>query len=445
MDKEINRKELLERLTASKGNNFVKIITGIRRCGKSYLLFNIFKKHLLASGVPASRIIEIDLEKPTNKYLANPIALDKYIRKRISKSKSTHYILIDEIQSCHKVLPEGVDISKVHPDDRESCYITFYSVLNGLRTEPNIDIYVTGSNSKMLSSDVATEFRGRGQVIYVTPLSFCEFRNFRGESNNQIALIEEYMQFGGLPDCVLMDSVGRKKEYLINLYNSIYIRDVVERNKIKDETLLEKIIDITMSTVGSLTNPTKLANTITTITGLDATRPTVAKYLKFLEDAFIVAKANRYDVKGKHYLDYPLKYYATDTGLRNARLNFRQVEPTHLMENIIYCELQRRGYAVDIGVVEKEVRVTGKHEVRRYEVDFVVSIPPRTIYIQSAYHIPDKEKRSQETASLLNIKDNFPKIIIVNDPFQARTIDDSGITYISLFDFLTDLKCLESV
>ena len=445
MSIEINRQGLLGRLIAAKGNNFVKILTGIRRCGKSYLIFNLFKKHLLESGVPTNRIIEIDLEKPSNKHLTNPIALDEYIRERISKSNDTHYILIDEIQSCHKVLPEDLDISKVHPDDRESCYITFYSVLNGLRTEPNIDIYVTGSNSKMLSSDVATEFRGRGQIIHVTPLSFCEFRNFKGESSNPIAIIGEYMQFGGLPDCVLMDSVSKKKEYLINLYHSIYIRDVAERNKIKDEPLLEKIIDVTMSTIGSLTNPTKLANAIKTLTGLDTTRPTVAKYLKYLEDAFIVSKANRYDVKGKHYLDYPQKYYATDTGLRNARLNFRQVEPTHLMENIIYCELLRRGYTVDVGVVEKELHITGKHEIKRYEVDFVVSIPPRTIYIQSAYTIPDEAKRQQETASLLNIKDNFPKIIIVNDPFQNRTTDDNGITYMSLFDFLTDMKCLEAL
>lgn len=442
---EIARPELARRLIAAKGNKFVKILTGIRRCGKSYLLFNIFKRHLLENGITPRHIIEIDLEKPANKGLTNPLALDKYIRERISKTKGTCYVLIDEIQSCHKVLPESIDLSKIHPDERESCYITFYSVLNGLRTEPNVDIYVTGSNSKMLSNDVATEFRGRGQIIHVTPLSFSEFTTFKGSDHSPLALVDEYMRFGGLPDCVLMNSVAEKKAYLENLYQSIYIRDVVERNRIKSDTLLERIIDVTMSGIGTLTNLTKLVNSIKTLTGLDATKPTVAKHLKFLEDAFIVAKANRYDVKGKRYLDYPVKYYATDTGLRNARLNFRQVEPSHLMENIIYCELLRRGYAVDVGVVGKEFHANGTHEVRKYEVDFVVNASPKVIYIQSAYGIPDAAKRKQESASLLNIRDNFPKIIITNDPFQPRTTDDNGIVYLGLIDFLTDPKCLESV
>ena len=442
---DIKRDELEQKLIAAKGNHFVKILTGIRRCGKSYLLFTIFRKHLLESGIPARRIIEIDLEKPANKHLTNPISLDKFIRSKTSRVKATCYVLIDEIQSCHKVLPEGIDITKVHPDERDSCYITFYSVLNGLRSEPNIDIYVTGSNSKMLSSDVATEFRGRGQIIHVTPLSFLEFTNFKGDSHDPKALLDEYIRFGGLPDCVLMNSEMSKKEYLLDIYQSIYIRDIVERNHIRDDAMLEKIIDVTMSGIGTLTNPTKLANAIKTLTGLNATKPTVAKYLKFLENAFIVSKALRYDVKGKHYLDYPAKYYATDTGLRNARLDFRQVEPTHLMENIIYCELLRRGYSVDVGVVGKETNIHGKHEIKRYEIDFIVNIPPKVVYIQSAYLIPDEEKREQETAPLLNISDNFPKLIVTYDPYQTRTIDDNGISYMSLFDFLTDPKSIETL
>ena len=439
----IIRDELETSLIEAKGNNFIKILTGIRRVGKSFALFNIFKNHLLDSGIPPDNIIEVDLEKPANKPLTNPFALDQYVRKRIAAASGMCYVLIDEIQRCHKVLPDGVDLNQVHPDDRESCYISFIDILNGLRTTPNVDVYVTGSNSKMLSSDVATEFRGRGQIINVHPLSFREFCRCKANNSNPYALLEEYMRFGGMPDCVLKDSDAEKRQYLANLYDSIYIRDVIERNKIKDAVLLERIIDIVMSAVGSLTNPNKLANVLATTFKASVNQPTISHYLQHLENAFIIKKVNRYDIKGRHYLDYPAKYYATDTGLRNARMNFRQFEPSHLMENVIYCELIRRGYSVDIGVVERERHSNGRHESRRYEVDFVINDPPRQIYIQSAYLIPDEQKRVQETTSLLGIKNNFPKLVITNDPLQPRTCDESGITYMNLLDFLLDAKSID--
>lgn len=439
----IIREELETSLIKAKGNSFIKILTGIRRVGKSFALFNIFKNHLLETGTPPDNIIEIDLEKAANQQFTNPLTLDSYIRKRIAAAKGTCYVLIDEIQRCHKVLPDGMDLRHVHPDDRDSCYISFIDILNGLRTTPNVDVYVTGSNSKMLSSDVATEFRGRGQIIPVHPLSFREFCSCKAAAANPYALLEEYMRFGGMPDCALKNSDSEKRHYLANLYDSIYIRDVIERNKIKDAALLERIIDIVMSAVGSLTNPAKLANVLATTFKTSASYPTISRYLQHLEDAFIIKKVNRYDIKGRHYLDYPAKYYATDTGLRNARMNFRQFEPSHLMENIIYSELVRRGYSVDVGVVEKEQRTNGRHETRRYEVDFVINDPPRQIYIQSAYLIPDEQKRVQETTSLRSIKDNFPKLVITNDPLQPRTCDESGITYMNLLDFLKDPKSID--
>jgi len=442
---EIKRTELANKLIAAKGSNFIKIITGIRRCGKSYLLFNIFKRHLLESGVPEDHIVEIDLEHPVIADLVNPIELDKYLRSKIVADGQMNYILIDEIQYCGKALPKGLDLSHIHPDDRKRMFVDFYRVLNGLRTTPNVDTYVTGSNSRLLASDIATEFRGRGQVIQATPLSFAEFHAFKGDSANPYDTIREYLVFGGLPECVLCSSEEEKRAYLKNLYNTIYIRDIVERNKIKNEALLERVIDITMSSVASLTNPSKLANAIQTVMGVKTNQPTVARYLKMLEDAYLVSKANRYDVKGRHYLDYPAKYYAADTGLRNARLNFRQTEPTHLMENAIYCELARRGYPVDVGVVMQSASENGKHELRQYEIDFVVNSGPRQMYIQSAYSIPTAEKCEQETFSLRHTGDSFRKVVITNDPFQTRTYDNDGIAYIGLIDFLLDPHSLETL
>lgn len=442
---EIDRTQLADMLIAAKGSNFIKVITGIRRCGKSYLLFNIFKRHLLKSGVPEDHIIEIDLEHPVIANLVNPIELDKYIRSKIVADGQMNYVLIDEIQYCGKALPSGLDISHIHPDDRERMFVDFYRVLNGLRTTPNVDTYVTGSNSRLLSSDIATEFRGRGQVIQVTPLSFAEFHAFKGDATDIYGCFKEYLMFGGMPECVLHSTEEEKRAYLKDLYSTIYIRDMVERNRIKNEQILERVIDIAMSSVGSLTNPSKLAHAIQSAMGIKTNQPTVARHLKMIEAAYLVSKANRYDVKGKHYLDYPAKYYATDTGLRNARLNFRQTEPTHLMENVIYCELVRRGYPVDVGVVMQNTSRNGKHELRQYEIDFVVNHGPKQMYIQSAYSIPTAEKREQETFSLRHTGDAFRKVVITNDPFQNRTYDDNGIAYIGLIDFLLDPHSLETL
>ena len=441
----IKREALLSQLIAAKHNNFIKIITGIRRCGKSFLLFNLFKRHLLAEGVKKDHIIEIDLESDENEFLTDPIELGKYIRKMAPKNRGRFYVLIDEIQRCRKVLPPGIDISRIHPGDRESAYITFYSVLSGLRTSPHIDAYVTGSNSKLLISDVATEFRGRGQIIQTTPLSFAEYRDFRAAEANPLSVLQEYMRYGGLPECALKPSPEEKERYLRNLYSTIYIKDIMERNKIQDESLLEAVIDIVMSNIAGLTNPTKLTHTIQSTIDAKATRPTIVKYLDCLKNAFLFLEAARYDVKGRHYLDYPIKYYATDPGLRNARINFRQTEPTHLMENVIYCELVRRGYPVDVGVVMLDERKNGIHQTRQYEIDFVVNRGPKQIYIQSAYSIPTDEKREQETFSLRHTGDSFKKVVITNDTFQTRTYDDNGIAYIGLIDFLLDPHSLETL
>ena len=441
----IQRNDLLNRLVEAKHNGFVKVLTGIRRCGKSYLLFNIFKTHLLEDGVPPDHIIEIDLEHPVTADLVNPIKLDRYIRSKLAHDGKMNYVLIDEIQYCGKALPEGFDLSRIHPDDRERMFVDFYRVLNGLRTTPNVDVYVTGSNSRLLASDVATEFRGRGHVIQVAPLSFAEFMPLRNSERNPFKVIEEYLLYGGLPDCVLAQSPAAKEAYLKDLYATIYLRDIVERYHVRNDLLLEKVIDIVMSDTATLTNPTKLANAAKTVAGIDASRNTVVQYLDHLADAFLISKAERFDVKGRRHLDYPVKYYATDTGLRNARINFRQPEFTHLMENAIYNELIRRGYSIDVGIVQRHDYSAGKHTIRQYEIDFVVNRGPRQMYIQSAYSIPTAEKREQETFSLRHTGDSFKKVVITNDPFQTRTYDDSGIAYIGLVDFLLDPHSLETL
>ena len=436
---------MLNRLIETKNNGFVKILTGVRRCGKSYLLFNLFKAHLRKTGVAPDHIIEINLESSKSESLRRPDRLADFLRNAIIHDKKWTYVLIDEIQLCKPYLPDGVDLNRFRPEDREDCYIKFYGVLSELKNMPFVDVYVTGSNSKLLITDVATEFRGRGQTIPVTPLSYAEFSALRQNERNPLAVLHEYMTFGGLPACVLMPTPEEKKSYLIDLYRTIYIRDVIERYKIKDLGLLENVIDISMSTIGCFTNPTRLAHAIETETGNKTNRTTVAENLDRLEQAFLISKARRYDVRGRHYLDYPQKIYAVDTGLRNARINFRQDEPTHLMENVIYNELIRCGYSVDVGVVKCETRASGKHEMVQHEIDFVVNAAPNQIYIQSAYSIPTEEKQKQETFSLRHTGDSFKKIIITNDVLQSHTYDNDGIAYLNLLDFLLDPKSIETL
>jgi len=442
---QISRPYLLNRLIAAKHNDFVKILTGIRRCGKSYLLFNLFKKHLLDTGVSPDHIIEIDLEREEMKSLHTPTPLHEYIQSRLKMDGQWNYVLIDEIQLCHRVRPAGLDLSTVHPEDIDDCWETFYSILSQLRTTPFVDCYVTGSNSKLLSSDVATEFRGRGEVIPVTPLSFAEFASAHANSTNTFALLQDYLTYGGMPECLAYDTPEHKQAYLQNLYTTIYLRDLVKRHKLHGETALAMITDSVMSMIGGLTNPTNLVNFMNANLKFSASQPTVVKHLKYLTDAFLIDKAQRFDVRGKHYLDYPAKYYATDNGLRNARTGFRQIEFPHLMENTIFNELKRNGYAVDVGVVGIDRIQDGKHIRSSHEIDFVINRGYDRIYIQSAWMIPDDEKMRQETFSLKHTGDSFRKVVIDGHPMAARYIDNDGIGHINLIDFLLDPKAIETI
>ena len=438
----ITRDMLLKRLIDAKHNEFVKIITGIRRCGKSYLLFKLFKNHLLKSGIRKDHIIEIDLENADFHPLQNPLKLLSYVKDRIKRDGRWTYVLIDEIQNCQKTLPPGTNLRLIHPDDRESAYVTFYSVLSELRSMHRVDVYVTGSNSKFLISDVATIFRGRGQSIQVTPLSLAEFMPLRKGMESQ-AVFNEYLTFGGLPKCVLLKSDTERKSYLEELYRTIYLRDIIERNKIRSPEMVEHLLDVVMSGIGGLTNPNKIADTMNTVAKIDTNNKTVSKHLELLENAFLIEKARRFDVKGRRYLESPCKYYAIDTGLRNARINFRQNEPTHLMENVIYNELVRRGYSVDVGVVPVETRASGKHEIRQHEIDFVVNKADERIYIQSAYSISDPAKLTQETLSLRHVSDSFRKVVITGNLLEKPWHDENGIVFIGAMAFLLNPDRLE--
>ena len=443
---EIERPEYLKQLIATKMNGTVKIITGIRRCGKSYLLRNIFKRHLLNDGIAQNHVIEIDLEQTEDDTLLNPVKLERHIKKMLPNDGKPTFIIIDEIQRCDTVLREGVDLSKLHPKSRDNAYVTFYHVLSALRQIPNVDVYVTGSNSKMLASDIATGFRGRGEVIHVMPLSMSEFIPLRKTARDLYSVFYEYLDFGGLPECVLKPTEAEKVRYLTNLYKAIYLRDVAERNKLKNDAMLDALTSTVMSGIGGLSNPAKLANTLNTVMGMKTNRVTVGKYIDYLANAFIISKAMRYDIKGKRYFDTPLKYYATDCGLRNACLNFRQNERPHLMENAIYCELVKRGYSVDVGDVSIDgISTSGKHEIRRHEIDFVVNNASERIYIQSAFAIPDSAKREQETFSLRHTGDSFRKIVVTGDPYEKPWMDESGITFMGIVPFLLNPHSLETL
>ncbi len=436
---EIKRDAYLNILKAKMGNGRIKIITGIRRCGKSYLLFRLFKDHLLSEGVKPEQIIEIALDK--NEYIdfRNPSALYQYVLEKASDENSNYFVLIDEIQLSYKIKRAGVDETLVPEEDRDLLYLTFYDVLSDLMTRPNMDIYVTGSNSKMLSKDVATNFRDRGVEIKMYPLSFAEYYPISGKEKADAW--EEYVIYGGMPLAVLESDEREKEKYLLGLFQKVYIADVVERYGVEDD-YVENLIDVLSSAVGSLTNPSKLANTLNTVNHAKTTDKRVRRYLDILEEAFLFEKAKRYDVKGKSYFDSPVKYYAEDVGLRNARLNFRQTEETHLMENIIFNELKRRGYSVDVGMVQYTEMINGKKVNRQHEIDFIVNIGDKKIYIQSAFSIPDEAKRAQEITPLLKSGDFFKKMVVVGGSQKAR-MDENGITYIGIIPFLLDENCLE--
>ena len=413
----------------------MKIITGIRRCGKSFLLFNLYKDYLLNEGVTKDCFVELALDKKAHAKYRNPNELYDYVLRKTKDEEKRYYVFIDEIQLSYKVKNEDIDERLVPEEDRELLYTTFYDILNDLMGRKNLDIYVTGSNSKMLSKDIATNFRDRGSEIKVYPLSFKEFYPVSGMEKADA--LEEYLTYGGMPLAVLEKDETEKRKYLKGLHKRVYIKDIVERYKLKDDEVLEALIDALSSAVGSLTNPHNLANAAGTLMKRSTSDNTIKNYLDYLEEAYLFVSAQRYDIKGKRYFQNTLKYYSMDTGLRNAKLNFRQQEKSHLMENMIFIELIRRGYSVDVGVVELTLVKDGKKQQSQYEIDFIVNTGREKVYIQSALNVDTETKRNQETFSLRNSGDFFRKIVIVDGNAKPWT-DEDGIMYMGIIPFLLE-------
>lgn len=415
---EIKRDSYLNQLYLRENNGFIKVITGVRRCGKSYHLFKLFKKELLTRGIADDHIISIALDNIENRGLREPVALYEHIKKQL-KDNGLYYVLLDEIQFV--------------PD--------FSEVLNSLLQLEHADIYVTGSNSKFLSSNILTEFRGRGDEVRVYPLSFAEYMSaFSGTEEDAF---NEYMTFGDLPRILSFQTDEQKVRYLTDLFKETYLKDIIEHNKIHNTNELEDLVNILASAVGSLTNPTKLENTFRTVLQSSITDKTIKKYMDYLLDAFLIDIAIRYDIKGKKYLNSPLKVYFVDPGLRNARLGFRQIEETHLMENIIYTELKRRGYSVDVGLVEtRENNSSGNRIRKQLEVDFIACQGNKKYYIQSAFSLSDESKKAQEEHPLLGIGDSFKKIIVTGSHIKLKR-DNMGITTMGIRQFLLDADSLD--
>lgn len=412
----MERKLYLDQLIRKQHNGRIKIITGIRRCGKTYLLFNLFYNYLLENDVSEDHIIRLALDDRGNKDLRNPDKLYDYVKEHI-RSTGMNYVLLDEVQ----MVPE------------------FEDVLNGFLHIENVDVYVTGSNAKFLSKDIITEFRGRGDQVHMHPLSFSEFMQERDDSVESAWRI--YSMYGGLPGLLTIDSDQDKVSYLQNIFEETYIRDILERNSVRGTAELEELLNYLASSIGGLTNPKKLSDTFKSVKNVSMHPDTIKNYIDYFEDAFLISKANRYDIKGRKYIGTPLKYYFSDIGLRNARLGFRQYEETHIMENIIYNELIARGYNVDVGVVENTVRnENGSKTKRQLEVDFVCSLGSNRIYIQSAYSMPTREKEEQEQTSLVKIPDSFKKVIICKD--IPTHYNDNGIKILNLYDFLLNADSL---
>ena len=419
----IKREEYLEKIKSSMWDGNVKVITGLRRSGKSTLLFDIFSEYLISSGVKAENIIKLELDKMKYFVYRNPIALCNLIEKTLAgKENEKYYLFIDEVQMAKKTILKN---------EYGSDEVSIYDMLNELRGYKNLDVYVTGSNSKMLSSDIATEFRGRSTQIHVYPLSFKEVYGFYG--GNEKDVLEQYMRFGGLPELIAKSGDMAKMEYLSNLFSEIYIKDLKEHGRIQREDIISNILDYLASSISSLTNPTNIANAISNSNNEKIDRNLVCSYIDKLEDAFLLSEAKRYDIKGKAYFNYPNKYYYSDIGLRNARLNYRQYDPSHIMENIIYNELIRRGYKVDVGVVCDR---RNSNNIQK-KIDFVVNDMDRRIYIQSAYEMISDDKAKTELDSFVLTGDFFKKVIIRND-IPHHYYDDNGFFHCSLLDFLMD-------
>ena len=426
----IRRDRYLERLISKQNNGMIKVITGIRRCGKSYLLFNLFYDHLLASGIPEDNIICIALDDVENEAYRDPYRLYSYIKERVQDNREQYYVLIDEAQ--YAISKEEMK----NPDEP----IGLYGVLNSLLRKSNVDVYITGSNSKFLSSDVMTEFRGRGDEIHISPLSFSEFYPASGQEKSDAW--RDYLYYGGLPH-ILAESGGEaKSRYLEKLNKEIYLRDMCERYGIRDEESMLILMKVIASAIGSLSNAQKISDTFRSSGNKVITMPTISSYLKYLQESFVVEKAERYDIKGRKYISTPSKYYYSDLGLRNALLNFRQFEETHLMENAIYNELIYRGYSVDVGVVETRVDEGGKNVRKQLEVDFVVNQFNKRYYIQSAFLISDREMIEQEQAPLVKIPDSFKKIVVVGNHSPIWR-NEKGITFMGIYDFLLNENSLD--
>lgn len=408
---EIKRDLYLNRLIVRKHNGLIKVITGLRRSGKSYLLFQIFRRHLIESGVPSENIIEVAFDVRRNAALRDPDTLLDYIDNQLT-GDGMYYILLDEVQ----LLKE------------------FESVLNDLLHYPNVDVYVTGSNSKFLSSDIITEFRGRGDEVHVFPLSFAEYCSAVSMSTENAW--KEYYTYGGLPLTVSMQTDEQKSSYLQRLFDEVYMKDITERNNVQNPDELNELINVLASSIGALSNPRKIADTIKSVKNLSLAESTVSKYIQYLEQAFLITRAIRFDIKGRKYIGTPSKFYFEDVGLRNARLHFRQVEENHIMENLVYNELRMRGFQVDVGVVRlKEATADGKYEKKQTEVDFVANLGSKRYYIQSAFAMPSPEKAEQETRPLYNIGDSFRKLILVRDNIKLKR-DEKGVTTMGIYDFL---------
>lgn len=415
---EIKRDYYLEQIRIRENNGMIKVITGVRRCGKSYLVFKLFMKELRDRGISKDHIIDIALDGIENEELRDPHALYQYIRSRITDDEQ-YFILLDEIQFVER----------------------FPEVLNSLLRMDNVDIYVTGSNSRFLSSDILTEFRGRGDEIRVYPLSFAEYVSaYEGTEEDAW---NDYMTFGGLPRILSMKTDEQKAKYLSDLFKETYLKDIIEHNNLKNSTEMEDLVNILASAVGSLTNPKKLENTFRTVMQSGITDKTIKMYIDYLREAFLIDIAIRYDIKGKKYISTPMKIYFADPGLRNARLGFRQIEETHLMENIIYNELRRRGYSVDVGLIEvRETEGSGKRVRKQLEIDFIAYKGNNKYYIQSAFALPDAEKKMQEERPLLSIGDSFKKIIVVGIHIKLKR-DDMGITTMGIREFLLKENSLD--
>ncbi len=414
----IERNSYIEKLIIRKHNNMIKVITGIRRCGKSYLLFTLFKDHLISTGVKLNHIIEMSLDDISNKKYRNPENLYNYVKSLIVDDEM-YYVLLDEVQMVTE----------------------FEEVLNSFLHIKNLDTYVTGSNAKFLSKDIITEFRGRGDQVHIYPLSFSEFYSYvQGDKSKAL---RDYLYYGGLPQITSMITHEQKQSYLKNLFLETYITDIINRNNVKNDEEMQELLDVLSSSIGSLTNPKKLSDTFKSVKNVSISCPTIKNYLDYFMDSFLIDKALRYDIKGKKYIDTPSKYYFTDLGLRNARLNFRQIEDSHSLENVIYNELKIRGFSVDVGIVTiSEKDSNGKLIKKQLEVDFVCNKADARYYIQSALSIPDKEKLIQEQRSLTNINDSFRKIIITKDDIITHYTED-GILLMNVYDFLLDENILK--